>query len=62
MGVNRWLYRVLVYVASLRDEYPPFRLDQGPHELEDVVVGPRSDIDALAPASTSAHDRVGAVR
>jgi hypothetical protein len=32
MGVNRWLYRVLVYVAFLRDEYPPFRLDEGQYE------------------------------
>jgi len=32
IGVNRWIYRVLAYVALMRDEYPPFRLDQGPHE------------------------------
>lgn len=32
MGINRWVYRVLTYVLLLRDEYPPFRLDQGPHE------------------------------
>ena len=32
LGVNRWTYRVLSYVALLRDEYPPFRLDQGPRE------------------------------
>jgi hypothetical protein len=32
MGINRWLYRVLVYVALMRDEYPPFRLDQGQDE------------------------------
>jgi hypothetical protein len=32
MGINRWVYRVITYVALLRDEYPPFRLDQGPHE------------------------------
>ncbi|MCT9868231.1 DUF4389 domain-containing protein [Paenarthrobacter aurescens] len=30
MGINRWVYRVLIYGALLRDEYPPFRLDQGP--------------------------------
>ena len=29
MGINRWLYRVPTYVALMRDEYPPFRLDQG---------------------------------
>ena len=35
IGVNRWIYRVLSYVALMRDEYPPFRLDQGPHEPAD---------------------------
>ncbi|MFJ5956432.1 DUF4389 domain-containing protein [Paenarthrobacter sp. NPDC092416] len=29
MGINRWVYRVMVYGALLRDEYPPFRLDLG---------------------------------
>ena len=32
MGLNRWQYRVLTYTALLRDEYPPFRLDQGPED------------------------------
>ena len=32
MGINRWAYRVSTYVLLLRDEYPPFRLDQGPVE------------------------------
>jgi hypothetical protein len=36
IGINRWLYRVLVYVALMRDEYPPFRLDQGQYEPSDV--------------------------
>ena len=62
VGISRWLYRVLTYLACMHDEYPPFRLDQGPYEPDDVVADPRTDIDALAPASTSAHDHVVAVR
>ena len=32
LGFNRWIYRVITYTALMRDEYPPFRLDQGSGE------------------------------
>jgi hypothetical protein len=28
MATNRWTYRVLAYTSLMRDEYPPFRLDE----------------------------------
>ena len=43
MGLNRWCYRVLAYVALMRDEYPPFRLDTGgtdPGHLSLLPTGP----------------------
>lgn len=52
MGINRWAYRVSSYVLLLRDDYPPFRLDQGPVEpsIEDLNPGPSS---GSAPDSTA---------
>ncbi len=29
IGLSRWCFRVLAYVALMRDEYPPFRYDGG---------------------------------
>ncbi|HSP39315.1 MAG TPA: DUF4389 domain-containing protein [Frankiaceae bacterium] len=42
MGLQRWTYRVVTYAALMRDEYPPFRLDQGGRE-------PREEESLLAP-------------
>lgn len=38
MGINRWTYRVATYILLLRDEYPPFRMDQGPLEPADPLL------------------------
>ena len=40
MGLNRWCYRVLAYVALLTDQYPPFRLDNGGPDPAGPVSGP----------------------
>jgi hypothetical protein len=42
LGLDRWVARVAAYVLLMRDEYPPFRLDQGGAEAPAVVDEPRS--------------------
>jgi len=34
VGINRWTYRLVVYVALMTDQYPPLRLDQGGDDPE----------------------------
>lgn len=51
LGLNRWQYRVITYVALMRDEYPPFHLDQGGHDAGPVGRG--------SPASKREPDRTG---
>ncbi|HVD80892.1 MAG TPA: DUF4389 domain-containing protein [Propionibacteriaceae bacterium] len=37
VGINRWSYRLVVYVALMTDQYPPLRLDQGGNDPEGLA-------------------------
>ena len=37
VGLDRWVFRVIVYAGLMRDEYPPFRLDMGEAEPVSTV-------------------------
>jgi len=50
LGLNRWIYRVIAYVALMRDEYPPFHLDMGPVDPGELPV-PAYAGPALGPAA-----------
>jgi len=52
LGLNRWVLRVAAYVALMTDQYPPFRLDMGPHEPDYAIVVPPHD--SGAPGATTA--------
>jgi hypothetical protein len=54
MGLNRWVFRVLVYVLLMRDEYPPFRFDPGGTESPPVASTQPSSVPTLVPHPPSA--------
>lgn len=50
VGINRWTYRLVGYLAFMTDRYPPFRLDQGG---EDPAAGPaEGPEEGFGPASS----------
>ncbi len=53
MGLNRWCYRVLTYVALMRDEYPPFRLDPGGEDPGSIPAAPPVQPQPTGTASPS---------
>ena len=52
LGLNRWVLRVAAYASLMTDQYPPFRLDMGPHEPDYAIVVPPHD--SGAPGATTA--------
>jgi hypothetical protein len=40
VGLQRWVYRVIVYAALMTDQYPPFRLDLGGGEPQGPITRP----------------------
>jgi hypothetical protein len=48
MGLHRWVFRVAAYGLLLRDEYPPFRLDDGGDDPGTAVAPPPSPQDQAA--------------
>ena len=61
LGLNRWIYRVIAYVALMRDEYPPFHLDMGPVDPGELPVpayaGPAAGGPAVGPADRQSRRR-----
>ena len=54
LGLDRWVARVVAYVALMTDRYPPFRLDQG--SLETAVARPALPLGAEVEGEAAAAE------
>ncbi len=51
VGLDRWVARVAAYVLLMRDEYPPFRLEQGGIEGDGLVASTLTVAEAPLPVA-----------
>lgn len=61
MGLDRWVARVAAYVFLMRDEYPPFRLDQGGSEIAPALEHVPSADESPTPAEPRRGQTAGRV-
>jgi Domain of unknown function (DUF4389) len=57
LGLDRWVARVAAYVLLMRDEYPPFRLDQG--GTERAIESEEAPATLVSPEAPSPEPRSG---